>query len=475
VRAAARAWGLGAVAALLSLAFSWVPSYWADEVATVRAARLDPAALLAYTTRYVDAAHTVYYLALHCWSAVFGFSEIATRGFSALGVGVAVALTVLLGQRLGRPRLALLAGALLAVMPRMTWAGTEARSYAWTAALAAAVWLLLLVALERGRAWWVALGAVAALSVATFLLTSTLLLAQLVYLLVQRRGRAVLPLLIAWLAALAVTSPVLYLAWRERGQVSWIGHSSAFTPWTVLIEPWGESAWGYGLAVWVVLIAGALWWRRAVRRACPEWLLLAGTWVGVPLVVTVGVSVFGSPLFVSRYLTFAMPGVAMLVAAALAALPLRRVATAAAIALVLLAVPGYAMQRMPHAKPRQSDLREVAQLVQAQSDPGDAVLFAPGRAREALAVYPERFHGLVDIALKTPFPASGSFHDTTVPLALRTEKLAGIRAVVLVVDGRDAACTDPKDATTLLEHGFTPVARARTHNEVVCRFVRDAG
>ncbi|GAA4177363.1 glycosyltransferase family 39 protein [Gryllotalpicola koreensis] len=473
--AVGRAWSLGGAAAILSFAFSWVPSYWADEVATMRATMLPPAELLRFTTTHVDAGHTVYYLALHYWASVFGFGEASTRGFSAVGVGVATALLALIGQRLGRPRLALLAAALFALMPRMTWAGTEARSYAWTAALAAAVWLILLIALERGGWWWVLLGVVATFSVAVFLTTSTLLAAQLAYVLLRRR-RAALPLLAAWLAALAAASPVLYLGWSQRAQVSWIGANGAFTPWTVLVEPWGETSWAYGLAVWLVLIVGAVRWRETLRRACPDWLLLAGAWVVVPFVITVGLSLIVTPLFTARYLTFAMPGFAMLLSAALASLVslrTRRVAAAVAVALVLIAIPTYIGQRMPFAKPRESDLRLVAQTVHDHSRPGDAILFAPGRPREALYAYPQDFDGLVDLALKTPFPASGKFSDDTVPLSKRTERLAGIRSVLLVIPRHGTPCTQPRDAATLRAHGYIPVARWPTHREVVCRFTRD--
>jgi len=460
-----------------------VPSYWADEVATVRATRLTPAELLPFTTRYVDAGHTVYYIALHYWSRVFGLSEAGTRSFSAVGVGVAVAVLVMIGQRLGRPRLALVSAALLALMPRMTWAGTEARSYAWTAALAATTWLLLLIALDRGGWWrWAVLGVIAALSVATFLTTSTLLGAQLVYVLVRRDGhagggrrRALLPLLATWLAALVAASPVLYLGWNERAQIAWIGQKGGFTPWSVLVEPWGETSWAYGLAVWLVLIAGALRWREALRRACPDWLLLAGAWVVVPFAITVGLSLAVTPLFTARYLTFAMPGLAMLLAAAiasLASLRMRGVAAGVALALVAISLPTYVGQRLAFAKPRESDLRLVAQTVAAHSSKGDAILFAPGRPRESLEAYPQYYTGLVDIALKTSFPVSGSFHDKTVPLAKRTEKLPGIRAVILVIPRHGTPCTQPRDAATLRDHGFAPTSRYPTHREVVCRFVR---
>lgn len=440
----------------------------------MRASRLDPAELLTFTTRFVDAGHTVYYLALHYWSGAFGFGEAATRGLSAIGVGVAVALTALIGARLGRPGLGLLAAALLAVMPRMTWAGAEARSYAWTAALAACAWLLLLIALDRGGWWWVALATVAAIAIATFLLTSTLLLAQLSYVLaLPARRRAWRPMLAAWLAALAVASPVLYLGWRERAQIAWIGPKSAFTPWTVLMEPSGETSWAYSLAAWIVLAVGAVLWRRVLGRAGPEWLLLAGCWVVVPFVITIGVSLAGDPVFTSRYLTFAMPGLAMGIAASLAAVEGRRLAATVAIALLVVSIPAYLGQRQPFAKPRESDLRIVADTVHRHANRGDAILFAPGLARESLYAYPHDYDGLVDIALQTRFPASGSFHDATVPLSARDARLADIRALLLVVPGRHG-CARQKDATGLLRQGFVQSGRYPTHDETICRFARAA-
>jgi mannosyltransferase len=192
----------------------------------------------------------------------------------------------------------------------------------------------------------------------------------------------------------------------------------------------------------------------------------------VPFAVTITASLIGSPVFTSRYLTFAMPGLALALAAALAALGTRRVVASVAIALVLLALPAYVGQRLPFAKPRESDLRLVAQTVQAHAGAGDAILFAPGRARESLFAYPQYYRGMVDIAVKTPFPASGSFSDRTVPLADRAARLAGIRTVILVIPRHGTPCTQPRDAAALRAHGFTPIDRYPTHREVVCRFER---
>ncbi|MFC4242360.1 hypothetical protein ACFOYW_03165 [Gryllotalpicola reticulitermitis] len=475
--ASGRAWVAGAIAALLSFAASWVPSYWADEVATLRASALSPGALLDFTTTRTDAVHALFYLVMHYWTAVFGASEGATRGLSALGVGVATALTMLLADALQRPRLGLVAAVLFALMPRVTEAGEEARSYAWTAAIAAGLWLLLLVAMKRGRWWWVALGTVAALSVSFFLLSATLAVAQFVFVAVRQR-RALLPVLAAWAAAAVVASPVIYFAWHQRSQVAWLGTSAALNPWSALLEPWAETSWGFGIAASVLLIWGAVRWRAAVARACPEYLLLAGSWVVVPLVLMVATSLTSNPLYTPRYLTLATPGFALLLAAAAVAIGSRRVAAVAVLIVVAVAVPTYVGQRGPYGKNGGSDLRQLADTVRRHAQRHDGVVFEPSPIRRtlnprlALYAYPQKFAGLDDVALKVRFPHTATFHDQVVPLANRKPQLRELNTVWVVFAGIDTPCNSGKDAATLRAAGFVTDARYPVHRTVVCRFAR---
>ena len=132
----------GVVAFLVSFTFSWVPSPWGDEAATVLSADR-PWLSLARMLTTVDAVHGVYYAVMHVWIDAFGQSMVALRLPSALAVGFAAAGVVVLGDRLGNRRIGTIAGAVFIVLPRVTFMGGEARSYALSAA--AAVWLVVLI------------------------------------------------------------------------------------------------------------------------------------------------------------------------------------------------------------------------------------------------------------------------------------------------------------------------------------------
>jgi len=126
----------GLVATILCAAFSWVPSLWGDEAATLLSAKR-PLGSLFGMLLHVDAVHGVYYLFMHGWIRLAGESAFAMRLPSALAVGAAVTAVTLLAGRRGGVRAAVVAGVVACVLPRLTYAGEEARSYAFTAAAAA--------------------------------------------------------------------------------------------------------------------------------------------------------------------------------------------------------------------------------------------------------------------------------------------------------------------------------------------------
>ena len=111
----------------------------------------------------VDAVHGLYYLLMHGWFQIFPATEFWSRAPSGLAVGGAAAGVVVLGKQLSSRTAAVSAGAVCAILPRATWAGIEARPYAFS--MMAAVWLpvLLVYATRRNTAWvWLAYGVVAA-------------------------------------------------------------------------------------------------------------------------------------------------------------------------------------------------------------------------------------------------------------------------------------------------------------------------
>jgi mannosyltransferase len=140
---------LGVIATGLVAAGSNIPSLWGDEAASVMSAERPLATLWPVLAR-VDAVHGVYYVLLHFWIDVFGSTAFSVRFPSALAIGFATAGMVLLAHRLGGLRLGVVAGLVFMIIPRTTYMGAEARSYALSAAVAVWLTLLVVVLIHRG-------------------------------------------------------------------------------------------------------------------------------------------------------------------------------------------------------------------------------------------------------------------------------------------------------------------------------------
>ncbi|BDZ45801.1 glycosyltransferase family 39 protein [Naasia aerilata] len=212
---------------------SWVPSYWGDEAASVLSASRPLGSLLAELTR-VDAVHGVYYLLLHGWVRLFGTSELATRAPSAIAVGFAVAGTMVLASRLAGTRVALLAGAVCAVLPRLTWAATEVRSYALACVVAVWVSVALVAALQDAgnrRVAWLRYTLGLAAAPYLFLFLGLLVPVHGMFLAGTRAGRG---LLRRWLLAVAVAlllaAPIAAVAAGQREQVAFLARRHYLTP-----------------------------------------------------------------------------------------------------------------------------------------------------------------------------------------------------------------------------------------------------
>jgi mannosyltransferase len=76
-----------------------VPAMWADEVATVSAAHR-PLATLIGLLGNIDGVHGTYYLFIHFWGSLFGFSPLSVRLPSAIAVALTGVLTWKLASHL---------------------------------------------------------------------------------------------------------------------------------------------------------------------------------------------------------------------------------------------------------------------------------------------------------------------------------------------------------------------------------------
>lgn len=472
---------VGLFAFLLSFAFSWLPSVWFDEAATVSATGRGWPELLRMLGN-VDAVHGLYYAVMQLWFDLVGYSPVTLRLTSAIAVGIAAGLVVILVRRFASPRTAVVSGIVFAILPRITWAGTEGRSYALTAALAVGLTLVFLTAwrstsssLRVRVGWWAAYSLLAAISCTTFLYLVFLVAAHgvtAVWTLVAAGSRARRSLLGWLLAAAASAIPVLPLARLISGQsaqVDWIAPIDASTFHAVFVTQWflgSPLLAALGWALIVIAIVG-LWRSRAlpVARAAvasPSAASVLVPWLIAPTVGLLLASVTLSPLYSPRYLTFSAPAAAVLIGLAISRLRRRRLVIASLVLCAVLAAPQYLHQRAPEGKQKSSWSQVVGFIASERSaDPtvAQAVIYGPVRQHKAATTrviaysYPAAFAGLVDVKLKTPAAETGELWETRYPLGAVTDRLDGVDTVWLVTS--DKQDWRPSVTRTLAELGYS--------------------
>ncbi|GGL87383.1 glycosyltransferase family 39 protein [Nakamurella endophytica] len=450
-------WAVGAFGTLVALLWSWHPSLWTDESASISAAGRSVGDLwrMVHT---VDVVHGCYYLFLHYWTEMFGRSAFAIRLPSAVLVGVAAGLTVVVAQRLADTRVAVSAGVVVALLPRITWAGMEARPYAATVALAAAATAVLLRATSRPSVTvWVGYSVLLAAGCYLNVYVALLGVAHLCSVVLDRRVTAQARR--AWLAsavgAAVLSAPLLWVALGQTGQLGsavrgpfdWL-RNVVVNQWFLGDTPttttgrdvtvlrlgdvgswWAPAAVVLAIAGWSTVAFGVV--RAAVRhRSVWTWVrdrpfAWAVPWALVPTVVVVGYSVVGSPVYSPRYLTFAAPAVALLIATGLDAVA-RNYRWVVALVLLVATVPVYVSQRHLYAK-NGSDWVSVAGVVHAGRQAGDCIYYTPrypgaagliGQTTRGIAVaYPRDFAGLLDLTLLRTPAAAGNLTGVSRPLS----------------------------------------------------------
>ncbi|WP_107481321.1 glycosyltransferase family 39 protein [Streptomyces malaysiense] len=428
----------------------------------------------------VDAVHGLYYVLMHAVLAVHA-DEVVLRLPSVAGAVVTAALVAEVGARLARPRVGLWAGLLYAVNPMAGHYAQEGRSYALVAAGVMGATLLLLRGVERG-AWW---GYGLVLGVTCWLHEFAVLLlpAHAVALALARvRGRVWRGWGCAASAVLLCLLPMVVVSRAQAAQVAWLRRPTEETAAGLARQFFGASQEVYwvclGLAV-VGLLAG-----MAGRKGE---ITLAG--VAAPLVVVPpGVLMLASqsspPLYVDRYVLYALAGAPLLVAAGgdrVAAIAGRlwpggrwadvlpsgrrrsrggasadtrgprppagpgpsarrppRAYRAALLGLLLIALvpllqfPLLRQDRDPARRP--DDLAAIARAAARGMRKGDAVLYLPGYTRNTELAYPQAFRGTRDLALARAGDVSGTLYGMEAPAVDVRRRMAGVRRVWVVAD-----------------------------------------
>ncbi|MFE7121691.1 glycosyltransferase family 39 protein, partial [Streptomyces sp. NPDC057654] len=386
----------------------------------------------------------LYYLLMHCVLTVRGglavrgslADEVALRLPSVLAAACTAGLVAAIGCRLARPRVGLWAGLLYAVTPLTSHYAQEGRSYALVAAGAALATWLLVRAAGRPGGRWAGYGAVCAVTFCLHEFAVLLLAAHAATLLLCRApartwrgwGRAVA-------AAVAVLVPLALLSRRQSGQISWIRTPHLADAGALLREFAGPSS--LVLAVNLLLMAVAV---VAVVRARPGRLDL--TAVALPLALVPPALLFAAaqwrPVFLDRYLLYALAGLPLLAAAGAerlaGRLPWRRAVTAVGVAAIAASLcwqlPIQQRERLPTS--RADDLAAVAAAFARVAKPGDTALFFPSYERRVALAYPRAFTGVHDATLLRSGAATGTLYGTDADAAQLRNRLTGLDRVWVV-------------------------------------------
>lgn len=381
--------GLMAIAIGMRFATIAKASIWHDEGFSMMLSARNPADI------WIGSAHDVhpplYYEILHFWTSLFGRSEFAARGLSA----VAGLITIFVAYKLIRHILgrgaATVTLAVLAIAPMAVRYSQEARMYGilglW---LVGATYALVLALENRKQAkHWIIYAVLMAAGLYTHYFTVFALAAHWIYLLVQTRpdqlkiGKTAWLTREWWLANIAIV--VLWLPWVPnfigqftRGQgISWIpAVTSSTLPggiWQDLTFTDGgqiPSVLFWGVPFLLVLSVCYMVWQY--RKKTPQ-VELIFFYAVVPIALTLLASIF-KPIYQDRYLVFATYGVYILISLAIYQLiRMNRVAGMAA----LLAFCGIlVVGNINVVRQASHTMRDVGKFVNERYQPGDEIVSA---------------------------------------------------------------------------------------------------
>jgi mannosyltransferase len=419
-----------------------------DEVATIAASNR-PLGNLWSMLANVDAVHGLYYLGMHLYGSVFGFSPFAVRLPSAIAVTLTVLVTWFVARRLFGESVAWISIPVAALLPRITWAATEARSYSFQALLAILLLLLLLRILSTSSAkqrgyLWVAYGVLQTLGTYLFIYFCILAFAHGLWLFAKRRE-----LFKGWLTtfglALLASSWILVIADLQKNQIGWlprIGNQTIvefFESQYFMFNP-AMSFLANGLLV-VVILGGT---RIGLSKSQESASLFLGLQLVLTPLVTIAYSVASNPIYNSRYQTALAPMVAILLAVGIHHIFSNRVKWLALAVIIGVSLPTYIQFRSAHAKEANSNWAELSQVVGAIKKPGDGILFSDyQRATPTLSRlpigYPGDFVGMRDLTRSLSYRDSRGLYNERMAVADSIPRWKNLRRIIVVADAKEFA------------------------------------
>lgn len=303
----------------LSLLIGLRQSVWFDEAYSIIVAKLPIGELLHMTA--LDTHPPLYYIVLHVWAGLLGWSELALRSLSVIMAGGAVLVGALLVRRLFGVRAALVTLPFLMFAPFLLRYGFEIRMYAMASLICISATYVLVAALDakNRKRQWVLYGIYAllvALGVYTLYYTALVWMAHVVWLIYvtykAKKSFIKQPWLLAYLA-----SVILFLPWLPIfvSQISNGALAAISQPLTVenllgivsfqfLYQPIWQLNAIWSLVFVALIVALVILSIKAVSRISkPEktYVVLLLAYFMVPIIVLTLVSLI-RPMYVERYL-----------------------------------------------------------------------------------------------------------------------------------------------------------------------------
>lgn len=467
-------WAIGLLATALSAAWASRPSLWFDEGATISAAASRTLPELWKLLGHIDAVHGLYYLLMHGWFALFPPTEFWSRVPSSMAVGAAAAGVVVFAKQFSDRSTAWCAGAVFAILPRVTWAGIEARSAALSVAAAVWVTVLLVSAARRNRPWlWLlyALGLMLSISVSINLGLLVAVYAAMLPLLTRATARKspVVWWVVASVAALGAMTPFVLFAHGQVWQVGWISGLDRNLFLDVVHRQYFDHSVPFAILAGVVVGAAIvlrLTGAAGLDGGTRTLLLASVAWVVIPTAVVLIYSATVEPIYYPRYLILTAPAAAIVLAICIVAIARKPVLIAGVVALFAVAAfPNYYFtQRGPYAK-EGWDYSQVADVISAHAAPGDCLLvdntvsWKPGPIRALLATRPAAFRTLIDVERGAYGPKVGTLWDGHVAVWLTTAKI-NTCSTLWTITNRDKSLPDHEMGQSLspgTAFGRTPV------------------
>jgi mannosyltransferase len=342
-----------------------------------------------FVTTAADVHPPVYLVLLHVWMRMVGTDLSLLRLPSEIAGILCVPALYLLGRALYGRRVGLIAALIGTVSPIWIWHAQEARMYPFVLLFTIlSTWLLITALRHGGRLRFSGFAVFSVLGVYSHYFALLVLLAQVVYIVLERRqnrhrARAAL-LCVAGVGVCFLPWALVVLANYRGASDPSLGALTLYTPLITLVQ----LVAGYlttplmsqVVAAWPLLVLVALgigvFGGRVSSAGRLLWLLVL-----VPLLLAIAVSLAGKPVFSTRYLIVVTPGLYVMIGRALSR-ALRHDVRATVVAMLTAAlVGGWLIQSFGILNPAAERYSTLIADIESRASASDAVLLDAGFAQ----------------------------------------------------------------------------------------------